>query len=78
MPQLFQPRVVSKEVITKDGECNIHITLDLNININAQGGVSVEAAANGQPKKEKNDDDEVQWQVPTFTSGQKVKFGKKE
>jgi len=76
MPQLFQPtKVVTKEIVTKDGECHIHITLDLNININAAGGVGVDASVG---KKEKNDDEEVQWVVPQFTSGQKVKFGKKE
>jgi hypothetical protein len=75
MPQLIQPnKVITREIVTKDGECTIHITLDLNINVNSSG---VEVSV-GKATQEKNDDDEVQWAVPQFTSGQKVKFGKKE
>ncbi len=77
MPQLIQaPKkvfskeiITTKEIVTKEGECKIHVTLDLNINLTSSG-----VEVNGKPVKE---EDKVEWAVPEFSSGQKVKFGKK-
>lgn len=60
------------KVVTKDGECQIHITLDLNININ---GTSVKVEESKKLVEEKKE--ETEWVIPTFDSGEKVKFGKK-
>lgn len=74
MPQLIQPsKLVTKEIITKDGECIIHLTLDLNINVNSAG-----VAVTGASKPVEDTEDKVEWVVPQFTSGQKVSFGKKK
>jgi len=60
MVDLIKPRV---SVTTKEGECQIHITLDLNININ------------GEAKLENKES--AEWVIPNFNSGEKVSFGKK-
>lgn len=67
MVELIRPQM---KVVTKDGECQIHITLDLNININ---GTNVKVEEN----KKLVEQDETEWAIPTFDSGEKVKFGKK-
>jgi hypothetical protein len=63
MPQLIN----AQQVVVKDGELIVHLTLDMNININSSDNVSVSTkAANENPE----------WEVPTFKSTPKVKFGK--
>ncbi len=62
------------QVITKEGECKLDITLDININIttdkievNVVGGKGVET------------DESVHWAIPDFENEQseKIDFGKK-
>ena len=63
------------QVVTKNGECEVHITLDLNISLNADGlqlGVSA-----GQSKSSSDPDEDFEWAVPDFnTDSQQVDFGK--
>lgn len=79
MPNLIRPG--STKVITQDGEVQISITLDLNVNLNSDGlqiSANATQGSSGDGKK-KNDDDEVSWAIPDFSSGKKgnkVKFGK--
>lgn len=62
------------QVITKNGECEIHITLDLNISLNADG-LQVGASAG---KSKSSDDEDFEWMVPDFSpDSQQVDFGKK-
>ena len=69
MVDLIRPRV---SVITKEGECQIHITLDLNININ---GVTTKIEETKTGKLEEKE--ATEWVIPTFDSGDKISFGKK-
>lgn len=55
-------------VVNKDGQCDIHITLDLNINVNG-------AEVSGKPKKE---EDETVWEIPSFKSTEKINFGNRK
>ena len=66
---------VQTQVVTKQGECVVTIALDININISADGSLSVsaKAARTNEPEEEK-----VDWAVPDFGKGQKLKFGKEE
>ena len=69
------------QVITKDGECQVNITLDLNIKIDSSG-VAVSAAQSNQQRAIKEDDDQINWDaaVPDFKPKKKglMKFGKKD
>ncbi len=61
-----QVSVVTKDIITKEGECKVHISLDLNINVNANGA-NVEVT---------QDEDVQSFLLPEFKM-EKVKFGEK-
>lgn len=77
MGDLIRPTKV--HVITKEGECQLHITIDLNINLNTgvvDGQVS-KATKVDQPTEEKEEEKTV-WAIPTFKSEDKVKFGKRK
>lgn len=67
MGDLIRPKI---QVVTKDGECSVNITIDLNINLN-------NAEINKKPETEEEDDKTI-WAIPTFSSNEKVKFGKKK
>ncbi|MCK9459694.1 MAG: hypothetical protein M0R80_08650 [Proteobacteria bacterium] len=58
------------KVITKDGECKIQINIQLDINVN-EHGVTVKAS-------DDKIDESIDWAIPDFTTGQKLKFGKEE
>jgi hypothetical protein len=72
MPELITPTKVT--VITKDGECQIHITLDINVNLNGISGVSSPQIKD----KIKEEEEKTIWAIPEFKAQEKVKFGKKE
>lgn len=77
MVNLIKP--YQTKIITKNGECQISITLDLNINLNSDGLVLGVSAADAKvKKKQQEEDDTVNWAIPDFGSGDKIKFGKKE
>jgi hypothetical protein len=61
-------------VVTKNGECTLHITLDININLSSSGVIS------GGPKEEKLlvEQDKTVFEIPEFKPTEKVKFGKSE
>jgi hypothetical protein len=73
MPQLIKPNDV--KVLTKDGEVKISITLDLNINLN-DGRTQVQINEIGLSKPKENLEDKTVWQIPDFTPGEKINFGK--
>ena len=74
MVDLIRPTKV--HVITKEGECQLNITIDLNINLNT-GTVDIQSSK-ANKIVEKEDDDKAVWAIPTFESKDKVKFGKKK
>ena len=65
------------QVVTKNGECEVHITLDLNISLNSDGlQIGASAGQSGSP----NEDEDFEWAVPDFNldlDSQQVDFGKK-
>ena len=63
--------IVTKKVVTKNGEVKLDINLHLDININAEG-VKVSAST---LKAQQADDDEINWAIPDF-GGEKLQFGK--
>ena len=65
------------QVTTKDGECEVHITLDLNISLNADG-LQIGASAGGSGSSNKDEDEDFEWAVPDFgLDSTQVDFGKK-
>ena len=70
MGQLLKPQQV--KVITKDGECQVSISLELTINLNTDGLVV------SQAKERHGIKDDTQWAIPDFTPSAKINFGKKE
>lgn len=76
MADLIRPTKV--QVVTKEGECQLNITIDLNININT-GTVELQSSkVNRVIEKEMKEEDKTVWAIPTFESKDKVKFGKKK
>ncbi len=75
MPDYISPSNVS--IVTKDGECTLHITLDININLNQTGGLEVGPRRESPKTIEENEEEKTVWAIPEFKSGEKVKFGKK-
>lgn len=77
MPQLIKPNEV--KVITKNGECQVSITLELNINLNGDGvAVSAQSVKQEIQEKEKPKSTGFNWEVPDFEASPKIQFGKKE
>ena len=77
MVRILKPEKVKTNIVTKNGECKIELTL--NININAEG---ISVTAGGKSKKNKKNkyidegEDKVNWAIPEFDS-EKIDFGKK-
>jgi hypothetical protein len=67
------------QVVTKNGECEVHITLDLNISLNADGlQIGASAGGSGSSNKDKDEDEDFEWAVPDFgLESTQVDFGKK-
>tara|TARA_Y100000034_G_scaffold3535_1_gene4273 strand:- start:3564 stop:3806 length:243 start_codon:yes stop_codon:yes gene_type:complete len=67
------------KVMTKDGECKLHITLDLNINLTTDKiEVSVAGAQATPGAKAAETDEDVHWAIPNFEEdeSEKIDFGK--
>jgi hypothetical protein len=71
MVQLLKPHEV--KIITKEGECQVSITLDLNINLNGEI-----AQVTTKVKQKEEEKEENVWEIPDFSSGEKINFGKNE
>jgi len=82
MPQLIKSNTIRVE--GENGECRVHITLDLNITLKTDGSLEVQAKARpaeaplAQASEDEVKTEETAWAIPTFTSGRKINFGKKE
>lgn len=76
MPQLIKPNDV--KVLTKDGEVKISISLDLNINLNDnKTNIKLnDIEINNSGDINKLNDEKTIWQIPDFSSGEKINFGK--
>jgi hypothetical protein len=78
MPNLVRGKqktkeIITKQVVTKNGEVKLDIQLHLDININAEG-VQVGASA----LKAEQSDSEIDWVIPDFGSDERIQFGKNE
>jgi hypothetical protein len=63
--------------VTKEGEVHLSITLDLNINLKADGQFGVTTlAAEAVEKPKEIEKDSFEYEIPDFSSGFKVDFGK--
>lgn len=76
MVQLIKPHQV--KVVTSQGECQVHLTLDLNINLTADDiKVAVQGGNANSPTKQE-EDDEFKWAIPDFEDDDdSLDFGKK-
>lgn len=70
MPQIIKPKQV--QIVTKDGEVSVHITLDVNLNISGHTITGSDPVA----EKKREPEQETEWLIPEFSSS-KIKFGKK-
>lgn len=66
MASLTGPTQVN--VVTKEGECKLHIVIDLNINLNTN---KVEINS-----KQIDEEEQPEWAIPSFKAAEKIKFGK--
>lgn len=78
MPQVIKP--VKTQVVTKEGECAVDISIELTININSDGlQVSATATPSGASRPVEEEDDNTLWAIPEFGGGgNDLKFGKTE
>jgi hypothetical protein len=72
------------KILTKDGECTLHITLDVNINFtggvgnfinqNSPQNTIINSASNKNEEKE----EKTMWEIPDFksTKASNINFGK--
>lgn len=67
-----QIKLQNVNVVSKDGECNLNISLELNINLTTD---QIYAQNTNIKEEKKSDDDKVDWVIPDFTC-EKVKLGK--
>lgn len=74
MPQLIRPNDV--RVVTRDGEVKISISLDLNINLNQSNNEIQIDDIKLNEKKSSSVEDKTIWQIPDFSSSEKIDFGK--
>lgn len=82
MPSVIRPS--DMQIVTKDGECHLTITLELNINLNT-GNVDLSAQSNSNKitkeetssiqELESGDDDKVKWVIPSFETERIEGFG---
>jgi hypothetical protein len=74
MVRILRPEKVKTNVVTKNGECKIELTLNININTD---GVSVNTGGKKDKKKKyiEEVEDKVNWAIPEFDS-KKIEFGK--
>jgi hypothetical protein len=63
------------KVLTKEGECEINITLDVNINVTQAGEVTTKVSA--KQASEGNEEEGGQYLIPDFKPGKKVNFGER-
>ena len=77
MVQLLHPQK-QISVTTKNGECNINLTIDLNINLN-QTVTDLIKQETKRAYESEEDDDKVDFAIPDFEGSEmKLDFGKKE
>ncbi|MHC4214817.1 MAG: hypothetical protein ACYSWP_15755 [Planctomycetota bacterium] len=68
MVQLIKSPQVKVVTETKEGECQVHITLDINLHTD---GTITARAAKEEPREE------APFLIPKFKSNEKVKFGER-
>lgn len=73
--RIKHPEPTKVTTITKDGECNVTISIELTLNINSDG-LSVSASVKPKDTKEIPEEEDTKWAIPDFES-QKIEFGKK-
>lgn len=71
MAQIKRKPQITTKVVTKDGECDVNISLDININLNTDDLV-VKVTAD----KNQEEDEHSSFVVPEFKT-EKIKFGQK-
>ena len=71
----FTKEVITKKVVTKNGEVKLDINLHLDININAEG---VKVSASTLKAQQSEEDEAIDWVVPDFDGDERIQFGKVE
>lgn len=76
MPNLIKQG--EAKVVTKNGEVFVNIALELNIKLDGSNlqVVSGQGFSGNAPNNSTASDDKVSWQIPDFTSDNKINFGK--
>ena len=71
------------KVLTKDGECTLHITLDVNINFTGNMGnfINQNSPQNtiiNSANANANEEEKTMWEIPDFkpTKANNINFGK--
>jgi hypothetical protein len=63
------------KIITKEGEIFVNIALELNIKLDGQN-LQIGLNPNSQSTKQNVNEEKVNWEIPDFSSSNKINFGK--
>lgn len=63
------------KVITKEGEIFVNIALELNIKLDGQN-LQIGLNPNNQLQQQNVNEEKVNWEIPDFSSSNKINFGK--
>ncbi len=74
MPNLIKQG--EAKVITKNGEVFVNIALELNIKLDGTNIQMPSIFENNLASGSKKEDEKVSWQIPDFSSENKINFGK--
>lgn len=75
MANLIKPGDI--KVVTKNNELFVNISLELNIKLDGNiTNLSPESISQQVNKAIQKPEDKVNWEIPDFTSGAKLNFGK--
>jgi hypothetical protein len=61
------------KIITKEGEIFVNIALELNIKLDGQ---NFQISGVNTTQKQTNESEKVSWEIPDFSSSDKINFGK--
>lgn len=77
MAHLIKPGEI--KVVSKNNEILLNISLELNIKLDGNlTNLNLGTSNNPLSNLQKKEEDKVNWTIPDFSSGNKIKFGKEE
>jgi hypothetical protein len=74
MGSLIRKTSIERHIITRDGQLDVHLTIDLNLFLNSKGEFSIDAA-----QRTSKEDDELKYEIPDLEVGDEIiEFGNED